>query len=122
MAPEMLLETPYDGPKADIFAMGVMLFTMRYGNFPWSEAKDDYYGLLHQNDFTQFFEKRNDIVKDYDENLIDLVVLMTKEEPQERPSIHEIATHKYFMDAPATKEELSNHFNAVKDLQNIPQG
>jgi len=35
MAPEMLLRSPFNPFKADVFALGVMLFVLLTGNFPW---------------------------------------------------------------------------------------
>ena len=30
----------YDGKKADIFALGIILFLLNFGNFPWEVAND----------------------------------------------------------------------------------
>ena len=43
MAPEMNGANAYDGPSVDIYAMGVMLFIMCTGNFPFSPNKPAYY-------------------------------------------------------------------------------
>jgi serine/threonine protein kinase len=47
MAPEVIVQKKHDGFKSDIFAMGVILFVMAMGNFPFHEAskKDKYYCL-----------------------------------------------------------------------------
>jgi serine/threonine protein kinase len=46
MAPELFQEAPYDGPKVDIFALGVMLFLMLTGKPPFEIAGDDWYKLM----------------------------------------------------------------------------
>jgi len=51
---------PYDGPSVDIFAMGVLLFIMKYKNYPWGEAGDNYYDLF-QNNIEKYCEKRSDL-------------------------------------------------------------
>jgi len=43
MAPEIRERKVYDGMKADIFSVGVILFIMIQGTFPFSEAKPDEY-------------------------------------------------------------------------------
>ena len=57
MAPEILERKSYDGFKADIFAIGVLLFISTIGNFPFVEASksDKYYSLLSQTKLTDEF-------------------------------------------------------------------
>lgn len=48
MAPEIRSGKVYDGRKTDVFSMGVVLFTIVVGYFPFSTAdvKDDFYSFL----------------------------------------------------------------------------
>ena len=48
MAPEIWRGEQYDGTKADIFSMGVVIFILVIGYLPFSEATDDdqYFKLL----------------------------------------------------------------------------
>ena len=48
VAPEILKQKQYDGFKADIFSLGVILYITVNGSFPFNEAKDsdEYYNLL----------------------------------------------------------------------------
>ena len=41
MAPEIVMKTEYCGPPADIWAMGVLLFTILSGQFPYRGATDE---------------------------------------------------------------------------------
>ncbi len=41
MAPEIVRKTEYSGPPADIWAVGVLLFTMICGQFPYRGATDE---------------------------------------------------------------------------------
>lgn len=43
MAPEIKLKIPYDGKKVDIFSVGVIMFIIVHGIFPFQEAKKDEY-------------------------------------------------------------------------------
>ena len=48
MAPEIKEEKVYDGRKSDIFSLGVILYILVHGIFPFGEAKkeDCYYNLI----------------------------------------------------------------------------
>jgi len=48
MAPEIRQNKVYDGKSTDIFSMGVVLFTLVVGYFPFSSAdlKDQFYSFL----------------------------------------------------------------------------
>lgn len=52
MAPEIRSGQVYDGRQTDIFSMGVVLFTIVVGYFPFSTAdlKDDFYSFLMNGD------------------------------------------------------------------------
>lgn len=51
MAPELLYKLSYDAKKADIFAIGVILFVFYSGHPPFHEAteNDPYYKLFVKN-------------------------------------------------------------------------
>jgi serine/threonine protein kinase len=56
MAPEISNEKgDYDGAKADIFSLGVLLYTMAFGNPPFGSTSDRFFRLI-QNKPTKFFE------------------------------------------------------------------
>ena len=48
MAPEIKNQVPYDGRKADVFAAGVIFFSVIYGIFPFQNAtmEDEFYFLI----------------------------------------------------------------------------
>ena len=41
MAPEILEHKQHDGRKSDIFALGIILFIMSVGAFPFGAASDE---------------------------------------------------------------------------------
>ena len=79
MAPEVAdfsLKTPYDGKKADVFALGVTMFMMIFGCYPNSQD----YGTL-----------KFDLMKcKEDVDIYQLIQLMISENPQSRPNIDEV--------------------------------
>ena len=59
MAPEIHQRQIYDGKSVDIFALGVILFTMVVGNLPFRKATDNdpYYHKLKQGLYEESFVK-----------------------------------------------------------------
>jgi len=57
MAPEIIKEKPYDGTKADIFSVGVVLFALICGVMPFKDARksDKNYKLLYNGEHNRFF-------------------------------------------------------------------
>lgn len=52
MAPEIVNKTEYCGPPADIWALGVLLFTMLCGCFPYRGASDaELYSKISNADY-----------------------------------------------------------------------
>lgn len=51
MAPEIIERKKYQGCSADLFALGVILFTMRAGNFPFvtkASRNDPLYKFIYE--------------------------------------------------------------------------
>lgn len=59
MAPEIHSQTPFDPKKADIFSLGVVLFQMITGSFPFERAveTDVLYRHIYHNDFKTFWNR-----------------------------------------------------------------
>ena len=58
MPPEIIEDKVYDGRKADVFTLGVILFVIVQGKFPFSEAKksDYFYKTLMNKEYDEYFE------------------------------------------------------------------
>merc|ERR1711981_193344 len=59
MAPEIKEYNYYDGKKTDIFSLGVILFIIVIGFFPFKEARRDeyYYSLLYMGEHEKYWSK-----------------------------------------------------------------
>ncbi len=107
-APETYFESNegYDGAKADIFSLGVILFILNFGVPPFCLAtKDDpLYRLFYRGaNSSKYFLRLHHSTKlryatgDLDLELIDLLFQMLDENPLNRPKdIYEVRQHNYF--------------------------
>ena len=88
MAPEIKKGLVYKGREVDIFSLGVVLFIIVRGLFPFTEAKDkDYwYKLIKTGQIGTYFskiDKNNTLSPEFR----DLVISIYAEEGSERPTI-----------------------------------
>ena len=96
MAPEIIEHKPYDGFKADIFSLGVILFISVLGKFPFprAELSDKYYKLLQNPDLhNKFWEVQNG--QNTSEEFKELFISMTKYNPSKRPALKDIIKHPW---------------------------
>ncbi|OMJ93043.1 hypothetical protein SteCoe_4128 [Stentor coeruleus] len=95
----------YDGLKADIFSLGVCLFRLHCGVFPFSGT--DEASEQKRKQFNTNVERYWNRVGDYlaknckefeglDEEATKLIELMCNEDPEKRPSIDEVLQHNFF--------------------------
>jgi len=97
----------YDGVKSDIFSLGVLLFVITVGNFPFnlSGYTDKKYRLIMSKNFEQFwknFENYN-----LSEEFKDLINHLICYEPCQRFSMEEIFEHPWIKN----KVNFNNSFN-----------
>ena len=59
MAPEIIYNEVYDGKKSDVFSLGVILFIMTLGIFPFPQALKDnrFYQMLNNQNFTEYWDE-----------------------------------------------------------------
>ena len=96
MAPEIIECKIYNGLKADIFALGVVLFYMIIGKFPFNEAsmEDEDYRLIMQEKFSHFWIKNHGTAKS--QEFKHLIMSMIAYDPEKRATIEDISNHVWF--------------------------
>ena len=65
-APEMFSGLPYRGPPAEMFALGVLLFVIVMGAFPFKKAnekEDQLFALLQKDDTEEYWQAHRDKFK-----------------------------------------------------------
>jgi MAP/microtubule affinity-regulating kinase len=97
MAPEIVNKTEYCGPPADIWALGVLLFTMLCGSFPYRGSTDEeLYGKISNAEY----KVPSDVHSNLSAEAVDLLALLFTINGEKRPSAKEILNQAWLIDVP----------------------
>ena len=119
-APEMFIKKYYDGEKADIFSLGVVLFNLKTGKYGFMEAKADngLYKYIKEEKIELYWKILSKIIdiNDLTEHFKNLFIKIVTFDPKKRPSIQEIINDVWFneirnlndKELKETEEELIN--------------
>mmetsp|Transcript_115526 Transcript_115526/g.172617 ORF Transcript_115526/g.172617 Transcript_115526/m.172617 type:complete len:276 (-) Transcript_115526:116-943(-) len=91
VAPEIVNHVPYDGCKADVWALGVTLFALLTGSFPFDSINDDHHSI-----FSKIRENKVRFPAFLSTTAVNLLKSMLRSNALQRPSISEIMTHQWF--------------------------
>lgn len=119
MAPEIAQKLEYSGDKADIFSLGVTLFTLTVGMFPFSQStpEDPYYKFLVAKDYLGYWQLLE--VHDHSKEFKDLFQRLTMYSPDERISMEEILAHPWVtketpLSALEHKKQIAEKLNEIR--------
>ena len=92
MSPELILKKEYMGGPSDVWALGVLLFRISSGRFPFV-GKDD--KSLHRKIVNVDFKPSSS----FSQKLVDLLELIFCYDPKKRPTCAQILDHPWLRDA-----------------------
>ena len=135
-APEVIYDIPYDGEKADIFSLGVILFFLRTGFRGFKEAKCNDIELNPTDKLYNYIRYKNPVywkileiglspkIKELSEQFKNLYLNMLAYNPKERPTLDMILNDDYFSDIRALtdtqlqvlKQEIIKEFRRRESL------
>ena len=110
MAPEIKEGKTYVGKQVDMFSIGVILFIIVQGIFPFKEARKEeyFYSLLLNGQIDTYFSKTNGT--NLSEDFKDLILKLFSYNGAERPTIEQIRAHPWMQsetfDMEATRTQL----------------
>lgn len=125
VAPEVLEEFVYNGPKVDIFSMGVLLFIVVQGKFPHGTKilSDKYYDLIRSKRYEDYFKAVDGC--HLSRAFKKLIMSLLAYNPAERPTLEQIR-NSAFMREPSysheqTRAALLSKVRQVVALKNSKQ-
>jgi serine/threonine protein kinase len=107
----------HTGDKADIFSIGVVLFILLTGFFPFTIAEkyDKNYRLFYEKKYSQFWQKKK--IKHIESNLPDsakdLLNKIFESDPEKRITLKEIKQHKFYNEPAADEIEVFDYMNNI---------
>lgn len=107
MAPEILQRSSYDGRKIDMFAIGVIMFIIVVGNFPFQTASQDdaYYKLLVTGSESKKRYWRAVRGSHLSDDFKKLLIGMLHIDPSKRPSVRQVEKSDW-MQTPIKTEKI----------------
>jgi serine/threonine protein kinase len=110
MAPEIKEGKQYAGTQVDMFSIGVILFIIVQGIFPFKEARKEefFYNLILQGQNDTYFQKVNGT--DLSDDFKDLILRFFAFDGNTRPTIEQVRAHPWMQSSTfnyeATRTEL----------------
>lgn len=120
MAPEIKEGKPYNGRQVDVFSLGVILFIIVQGIFPFKEARKEeyFYSLILSGRLDTYFAKVNG--NNLSASFKDLILRIFSYDGSQRPTTDQIRAHPWMLEATnynaeQTREQLIEQLQAKRD-------
>lgn len=84
-SPEILLSQPYRAEPAEIWSLGVLLYTLLFGEVPYSSSQEAIAGRMSKPK------------KQVSNQCKHLIACLLEQDPSHRPTIHQVLTHPWLL-------------------------
>lgn len=113
VAPEVF-EGHYNGFKSDVWSVGVLLYRLICGKFPFGEESLEIVDL-----FLSVKNENFTVSEDFSDNLLEVLNAMMEKNPEKRKSFDEILKFKWFNEK-KSNFELAKSFDSLCILHSTP--
>lgn len=114
MAPELIVNEPYQGYQVDLFALGIILFILYTGHPPFNQAhpSDTHYKLLVTNRADLFWKYHSKSKGEnyFSESFKDLITNMLQCNPAQRLNLVDIIGHPWMSEPCASDAQIQTEF------------
>jgi len=120
MPPEIFFKSEMkNGEKYDVFSLGVILFVMLCGHFPFksSHIMDPFYKLIKDKRYDRFWSCHEKKGVKFDSDLKILIMDMLSHEPDKRPSVKDIMKYPWCLKPTAAKDAVKEEIEGRWSLQ-----
>lgn len=90
-APEIVKRTPYNGKSADVWSLGILLFVLLSGLFPFDDSRCRVEFIFDKIAAGSFFTPRH-----LSTDASDLLQSILQSDPNKRPTVSQILKHPWF--------------------------
>lgn len=90
-APEIVKRTPFNGKKADVWSLGVLLFVLLSGLFPFDDSRSRVEVIFDKIVAAEFFTPSY-----LSSDAQSLLKIMLQADPTKRPTVKEVLKHPWF--------------------------
>lgn len=119
-APEMKKDPFVYIDLVNIYAAGILLFTMKFHRYPFDQESTDYTQvklkelfLSQDHEFWEMFCRLHKINNDTDSSFKELVFKMTKQDPRERAGFVDIIGNSWYLGDIYPKKEILLRLNTI---------
>lgn len=124
MAPEVHLGNSYNGKAADVFALGVLLFFMVIGKYPFVSAteSDCIYKQICLNKMELFWRttvRNRKVLKDLSPEFKQMISLMLTNDPIMRPSISELREMSWIKGKTLPRDTVQSELESIEPLISV---
>ena len=106
--PEIIIQKPYFGLYVDIWSLGIVLYALVLGGFP-------FYDINIINMKNKIINGKLKFPKSLNNNIRDLILIMLCRVPEKRAQIYDVLDHIWLLDDDSDDDDDNNNIDIIDD-------